>query len=50
MSIASIINMNCVISSEEIFNSIWKETKIIFKHLDANSMNYQIYKWKDINF
>ena len=50
ISIACIIAMNCGISNEEIFNGIRQNTKIIFKHLDTNSVNHQIFKWKDIEF
>ena len=50
MSIACSIAMNCGISSEEIFNGIRENTNFIFQHLDTNSVNYQILKWKDIEF
>ena len=50
MSIACIIAMNCGIRNEEIFNGIRKTIKSIFKHLDTDSVNHQIFKWKDIEF
>ena len=50
MSMACNITMHCVISSDEIFQVIWKTIKFIFKHLNANSMNDQIFKWEDIEF
>ena len=42
--------MYCGVSSEKIFNGIGKKTNIIFKHLNTDSMNHQIFEWEDIQF
>ena len=50
MFIACVIIMYCGVSSEKIFNGIGKKTNIIFKHLNTDSMNHQIFEWEDIQF
>ena len=42
--------MYCGVSSEKIFNGIGKKTNIIFKHLNTDSINHQIFEWEDIQF